>query len=41
MRDHETMPHRPPAKKTGSVLEWLESPAKVVRSCLLLSYVMK
>lgn len=39
--DHETIPHRPPATNTGSVLECVESPVNVVRSCLLLSYVMK
>ena len=39
--DHETMPHSPPAIKTGSGFECVESPVNVVSSCLLLSYVIK
>lgn len=37
INDHDTMPQRPPAIKTGSVLDCVASPAKVVKSCLLLS----
>lgn len=37
IKAHETIPHSPPATRTANGLEWVPSPPKVVRSCLLLS----
>jgi hypothetical protein len=41
IKAHETIPHSPPATSTASGFEWVPSPPNVVKSCLLLSYVMK
>ena len=38
---HDTIPHSPPATRTASGFECVPAPPNVVRSCLLLSYVIK
>lgn len=37
----DTIPQSPPATRTAKGFEWVPSPPKVVKSCLLLSYVIK